>query len=187
MARRWPVHRRARQSGDGIRSQRNLTPGTHAPSPTASNCHRDADRHWTDHVVSSRRPGGIRSRGRRRPGHGSGIGPGRRSRPRYPWWCDRRDLGVASAGTRHAGCRGLVVAPGFVDLHQHSFDSVSLGLKAHDGVTSAFEMEGGVPDVTSWYASSRAVPRSVSGRQRGTGDTVLWPPIGRSTTARSPP
>ena len=48
--------------------------------------------------------------------------------------------------------RGLVVAPGFVDLHQHSFDSVSLALKAHDGVTSAFEMEGGVPDVAAWYA-----------------------------------
>ncbi len=74
-----------------------------------------------------------------------------------------RDLGIrggtiaAVSATPLAGrdtldARGLVVAPGFVDLHQHSFDSVSLALKAHDGVTSAFEMEGGVPDVAAWYA-----------------------------------
>lgn len=75
-----------------------------------------------------------------------------------------RDLGVRGnaiatmsasplTGRDTLDARGLVVAPGFVDLHQHSFDSVSLALKAHDGVTSAFEMEGGVRDVTSWYAN----------------------------------
>lgn len=75
-----------------------------------------------------------------------------------------RDLGIRGtsiaiisgsplAGRDTLDARGLVVAPGFIDLHQHSFDSVSLMRKAQDGVTSAFEMEGGVRDVTSWYAS----------------------------------
>lgn len=47
--------------------------------------------------------------------------------------------------------RGLVVSPGFIDLHQHVHDSASLMLKAQDGVTSAFEMEEGVTAVGAWY------------------------------------
>ncbi len=46
----------------------------------------------------------------------------------------------------HAG--GLVVAPGFIDLHQHSQDPQSQRVKAFDGVTTALELEIGVPDVT---------------------------------------
>ena len=42
---------------------------------------------------------------------------------------------------------GLVVAPGFIDLHQHGQDLESGRVKAFDGVTSALEMEIGVPDV----------------------------------------
>lgn len=48
--------------------------------------------------------------------------------------------------------RGLVVAPGFIDLHQHSFHPEALRSKVLDGVTAAFEMELGVPDVDEWYA-----------------------------------
>jgi N-acyl-D-aspartate/D-glutamate deacylase len=36
---------------------------------------------------------------------------------------------------------GLVVAPGFIDLHAHGQDSVSRRLQALDGVTTALEME----------------------------------------------
>lgn len=46
--------------------------------------------------------------------------------------------------------RGLVVAPGFIDLHQHAQDDASGRLKAFDGVTSALEMEIGVPDVAAF-------------------------------------
>jgi N-acyl-D-aspartate/D-glutamate deacylase len=55
-------------------------------------------------------------------------------------------------GTRTLEARGLVVAPGFIDLHQHGHDETSGVLKAFDGVTSALEMEIGVPDVKAFLA-----------------------------------
>jgi N-acyl-D-aspartate/D-glutamate deacylase len=51
----------------------------------------------------------------------------------------------------HAG--GLVVAPGFIDLHQHGQELASQRVKAFDGVTTALEMEIGVPDVTEFLKS----------------------------------
>jgi len=49
--------------------------------------------------------------------------------------------------------QGLVVAPGFIDLHQHGQDLVSQRVKAFDGVTTALEMEIGVPDVAQFLKS----------------------------------
>src|SRR5581483_9416314 len=51
------------------------------------------------------------------------------------------------SGKRVIPVRGLVVAPGFIDLHQHGQDVASGRLKAVDGVTKDLEMEIGVPDV----------------------------------------
>jgi N-acyl-D-aspartate/D-glutamate deacylase len=51
----------------------------------------------------------------------------------------------------HAG--GLVVAPGFIDLHQHGQDMASQRVKALDGVTSALELEIGAPDVAQFLKS----------------------------------
>src|SRR5229473_3659761 len=48
----------------------------------------------------------------------------------------------------HAG--GLVVAPGFIDLHQHGQDLASQHVKALDGVTTALELEIGAPDVAQF-------------------------------------
>jgi N-acyl-D-aspartate/D-glutamate deacylase len=48
----------------------------------------------------------------------------------------------------HAG--GLIVAPGFIDLHQHGQDLASQRVKALDGVTTALELEIGAPDVTQF-------------------------------------
>ena len=48
--------------------------------------------------------------------------------------------------------RGLVVAPGFIDLHQHSHNHEADRAKVLDGVTSALDMEGGTGDVDRWYA-----------------------------------
>ena len=46
---------------------------------------------------------------------------------------------------------GLVVAPGFIDLHSHGQTPENYGFKARDGVTTALEMEVGVSPVPEWY------------------------------------
>jgi cytosine/adenosine deaminase-related metal-dependent hydrolase len=51
------------------------------------------------------------------------------------------------SGTRVVNAVGLVVAPGFIDLHQHGQDLASQRVKALDGVTTALELEIGAPDV----------------------------------------
>src|SRR5216684_3428649 len=51
---------------------------------------------------------------------------------------------------RVISAKGLVVAPGFIDLHQHGQDLDSGQVKALDGVTTALEMEIGVPDVAKF-------------------------------------
>src|SRR5271154_1417335 len=48
---------------------------------------------------------------------------------------------------------GLVVAPGFIDLHQHGQEMASQRVKALDGVTSALELEIGAPDVAQFLKS----------------------------------
>ncbi|MEQ9270151.1 MAG: amidohydrolase family protein [Haliea sp.] len=47
---------------------------------------------------------------------------------------------------------GLVIAPGFIDLHVHSQTEEGYRLMVQDGVTSAFEIEVGTADVDEWYA-----------------------------------
>lgn len=47
--------------------------------------------------------------------------------------------------------RGLVVSPGFIDLHQHGQDEENYRFKAMDGVTTALELEVGTGDVDAWY------------------------------------
>jgi len=49
--------------------------------------------------------------------------------------------------------KGLVVAPGFVDLHAHGQDDENYRLYAMDGVTTALELEVGNEDVDGWYAA----------------------------------
>lgn len=59
----------------------------------------------------------------------------------------------ALRGDRVIDAAGLVVAPGFIDLHQHGHDEDSYRLKALDGVTTALEMEMGVPDYAAFLAA----------------------------------
>ena len=49
--------------------------------------------------------------------------------------------------------KGMVVAPGFIDLHAHGADAENNRYQARDGVTTALEMEVGVSPVAAWYAA----------------------------------
>src|SRR5260370_25103574 len=68
-----------------------------------------------------------------------------------------RRIAVISAqplqGRSVVDVKGMVVAPGFIDLHSHGQDDENYRYKARDGVTTALEMEGGVLPVASWYAA----------------------------------
>ena len=48
--------------------------------------------------------------------------------------------------------KGLIVAPGFIDLHSHGQDSTNYKFLARDGVTTALELELGTYPVAPWYA-----------------------------------
>jgi N-acyl-D-aspartate/D-glutamate deacylase len=54
---------------------------------------------------------------------------------------------------------GLVVSPGFIDLHAHGQDPESSKWQAHDGVTTALELEGGALQVADWYAAREGKAR----------------------------
>ena len=56
----------------------------------------------------------------------------------------------AMNGRRVIHASGLVVAPGFIDLHQHAQGLASQRVKAMDGVTTALELEIGAPDVAEF-------------------------------------
>src|ERR1700729_842175 len=47
---------------------------------------------------------------------------------------------------------GLVVAPGFIDLHSHAQTLAGRRLQAHDGVTTALDLEVGRTPIRNAYA-----------------------------------
>jgi len=59
---------------------------------------------------------------------------------------------IAPAARDTVDVKGLVVAPGFIDLHSHGQDSINYRYLARDGVTTALELELGTYPVAPWYA-----------------------------------
>jgi cytosine/adenosine deaminase-related metal-dependent hydrolase len=54
---------------------------------------------------------------------------------------------------------GLVVAPGFIDLHDHGQTPETYRLRSLDGVTTTLELELGTSDVAAWYRERSAGQR----------------------------
>ena len=64
---------------------------------------------------------------------------------------------------------GLVVAPGFIDLHVHGRGNKEQEYKLHDGVTTMLELEWGIEFLDKWYESRRS--KSLINY----GASVCWP------------
>lgn len=57
----------------------------------------------------------------------------------------------ALQGRRRIDAHGLVLAPGFIDLHRHGQNAANYRHAALDGVTSVFELEVGTGNIDRWY------------------------------------
>jgi len=56
-------------------------------------------------------------------------------------------------GRSEVDATGLIVAPGFIDFHAHGQDNTANRFQAHDGVTTALDLEGGRFPVAAYYES----------------------------------
>src|ERR1700761_4173349 len=69
-------------------------------------------------------------------------------------------IGAVSAsplkGRRLIDGKGLVAAPGFIDLHSHAYGYETSTYQAMDGVTTRLELEIGVFPVKPWYAKKQS-------------------------------
>ncbi|OAF05396.1 D-glutamate deacylase [Bradyrhizobium centrolobii] len=72
-------------------------------------------------------------------------------------------------GERTIDATGLVVAPGFIDLHAHGQSIPADRMQAFDGVTTTLDLEAGVLPVAAWYGKQAA-----TGRVLNYGAAVNW-------------
>ena len=84
--------------------------------------------------------------------------------------------GQSMLGRQTVNISGLVVSPGFIDLHAHGQDLTSSALQVQDGVTTALELERGTFPVNDWYKAREGRSRINYGTSVGHGavrQTVL--------------
>jgi len=82
--------------------------------------------------------------------------------------------------------RGLVVAPGFIDIHAHGQTAETYRFYSLDGVTTTMELELGTADVDAWYRERSPGQRINYGvsighikvRMAVTGDSGTFMPVG---------
>src|SRR5260370_5136813 len=60
---------------------------------------------------------------------------------------------VTLKGEATIDAKGLVVAPGLIDMHEHGQEPRNYQFQARDGVTTSLELEHGTDDVDKWYAA----------------------------------
>lgn len=72
-------------------------------------------------------------------------------------------------GRQQIDAGGLVVAPGFIDMHVHGRTNKEQEYQLHDGLTTALELEWGVENLKEWYATRQ------SKALINFGASVCWP------------
>jgi N-acyl-D-glutamate deacylase len=58
------------------------------------------------------------------------------------------------SGKETIDASGHVVAPGFIDTHQHATDQFSRKVNLRDGLTTQMDFEAGAGDIAKWYAEA---------------------------------
>ena len=75
----------------------------------------------------------------------------------------------ALRGKKVLDVTGMVVSPGFIDLHVHGVSNTEQEYQLHDGLTTALELEWGVGPLKAWYAQRK------SNALINYGASVCWP------------
>jgi N-acyl-D-glutamate deacylase len=66
----------------------------------------------------------------------------------------------AIRGKETINAKGHVVAPGFIEGHQHATDPFSRKVNLRDGLTTQMDFEAGAGDIAKWYADAEGKTQS---------------------------